>query len=109
MSSEHRDAGTHGEDEATGARWKAAWEAMPTAPVPEEWQATLMASVRERGAASRVRRPSLWWGPLAAAALLALAFGAAAAAGINPRRDLTELAVLAGDSAASVLRLPEGR
>jgi hypothetical protein len=99
------------EDPREDARWRAAWRATPAAPVPAEWQGKLMESLRERRAAAAAAPAvrGLWWGPLAAAAMLSIALGAAAALGVDPRHDLNELAFLAGDATAAVLHLPGAR
>jgi hypothetical protein len=67
-----------------------------------------MEELRARDAASRRGAPSAWRAPLAAAALVLVALGAAALVGVNPGHDLGELAALAGDATASMLGLPGG-
>src|SRR5262249_46855235 len=93
------------EVEREDARWRAAWRATPTASGPDDRQSQPMQPVRGGGAGT-APAASPWRVPLAAAALLVLALGAAALLGVNPRKDLGELAVLAGDATATVLRLP---
>ena len=94
------------DDERDDARWREAWRATPATPVPEGWQSTLMQDLRDRQAAPA---PSSWAVPLAAAALVVLALGAAALLGVRPARELRELAAFAGDESAAVLQLPGAR
>jgi hypothetical protein len=96
------------------ARWRAAWRATPAAPIPAGWQSALMEDVRARAAATRVpgevpadaSAAGYWWGSLAAAALLSVALGVATARGVDPRGDVLELALRAGDASRDLLHLP---